>query len=1106
VRRGKLGAISANGSNALTFVICAACGSESPADKKFCGDCGAELASGTLRAEEVFQSQSPTQTQAERRRLTVMFCDLVGSTALSARLDPEDLREVIGLYHRCVAQVVAQFDGFVAQYVGDGALIYFGYPRAHEDDAERAVRSGLALIEAVKRLAPAEPLQIRIGIGTGVVVVGDLIGSGEATLRVVLGETPNLAARLQTVAEPSAVVIDAQTRSLLGDLFELRALGARELKGFAEPVQAWQVTRPSGIESRFEALHPGTLVPLVGREAEMGMLLRQWERVKLGEGAAVLLSGEAGIGKSRLAAALSERISAEPHARLRYFCSPYHTDSMLHPIIGQLERAAGFTSQDGAQSKLSKLDALLSGSSTSPQDAALFAELLSLPNDGRYPNLDLTPEQRRAKIFEALASQLTTLAGQLPVLMIFEDAHWMDATSLEALGRTVDRIRTLPILLIVTFRPEFRTPWAGQSHVTTLTLNRLGSREVGTMIRHIAGSNPLPVEIMVEIIERTDGVPLFVEEMTRAVLESAGSETEARQAVSAIPSSTLALPATLHASLMARLDRLGPAKEIAQIGAAIGRQFSYRLIAAVARHSDEKLHAALDRLVDAGLVVRQGALPHASFLFRHALLQDAAHGTLLRERRRDLHARIAAALVQSFPDSPNTQPEILAHHYTEAGLIEQAASFWGKAGLKSIARSALKEGVAQLTKALNQIASLPEATAIRHEQMKLQLSLAAALIHVKGYSSPEVIAAFEHARLMIHHAESLDGMLDPMLRFSALYGPWAVKFVAFDGDIALARAREILSLAEKTGSTAPLILGHRAAGQTLVGLGQFGAGRTHLDRAIALYSPDEHRPLAARFAGQDLAVAALSYRSWALWHLGYPDAALKDVDLGLRNAREVGLATSLLYALFHFSVVEILCGRIDLGAAFAREMVSVAEEKGASFWWGPGLILQGWTACIRGQAEGAAETITAGLRAFETTGSTVFRPMFLTALARAHANCGGIECARDFISQALAAVQKTKECWAAAEIHRTAGELSLLSADPDLEEAEHQFQQSLSIAREQNARSSELRAATNLARLWAERGKGVEARNLLAPIHGWFVEGFDTADLKEAKVLLDELT
>jgi class 3 adenylate cyclase/predicted ATPase len=1089
---------------ARTFVTCPACGSRSDAGKKFCGDCGAVLAVSSSASGGDIESRPAPQTEAERRQLTLMFCDLVGSTALSTRLDPEDLRQVIGLYQACVAQIVSRFDGYLAQYVGDGALIYFGYPRAHEDDAERAALAGLALIEAVSQLATPERLRIRIGVGTGLVVVGYLIGSGDARLRFVVGETPNLAARLQAIAEPDTVVIESQTRSLLGDLFELRALGAQSLKGFAEPVQAWQVQGPGRVASRFEALRPGALMPLIGREAEIDLLLQRWEQAKLGKGAVVLLSGEAGIGKSRLTAALSARIASEPHIRLRYFCSPYHTDSMLYPIIGQIERAAGFDPNDDPPSKLAKLDTLLAISSTSPQDAALLAELLSLPNDGRYPRLDLTPQQQRAKIFEVLTAQLVGLAAQRPVLMIFEDAHWIDATSLEGLGRTIDRIPTLPIMLIVTARSEFRPPWTGQEYLTALALNRLGPGDVGTMIHHITGRGGLPPQMIGEIIERTDGIPLFIEEMTRAMLESGSSGKALTGPASAIPAATLAVPATLHASLIARLDRVGDAKEIAQIGAAIGREFSYPLIAAVARLDDGKLREGLNRLNETGLVIRDGAPPHASFRFKHALVQDVAHSTLLRERRRDLHARIATALVRAFPDAPDSQPEILARHYTEAGLMEQAASLWGKAGQKSISRSALNEGIAQLTKALNQMATLPGTPALRAEQIKLQLALAAPLIHAKGYSSPDVISAFEHARLMIEQAEALGEKQDLLQRFATLHGPWAVKFVAFDGDTALARASEMLSLAEQDGSTAALVLGNRALGQTMVGLGQFEAGRAHLDRALALYSPDEHGPLAARFVGQDLAVAAHSYRSWGLWQLGYPQTALRDGNLGLGKARQIGQAASLLYALFHLSVVEILCGRIDAGAALAAEMSAVAEEKGASFWSGPAAIVRGLAASLGG-AKDVAESIDAGLRAFASTGSNVCTALFLTALARAHANAGRIDQTRECIAQALATMQETKERCFEAEVHRTAGELNLASADPDPEEAERHFQRSLSVAREQNAKSSELRAATDLARLWAAQGKCAEARNLLAPVHGWFTEGLDMADVKNAELLLAQL-
>ena len=548
--------------------------------------------------------------RAERRQVTVMFSDLVGSTALSARMDPEDLREVISAYQKCVAETVRRFGGFVAKFMGDGVLIYFGYPQAHEDDAERAVRAGLELVAAVGGLKTHAPLQTRVGIATGLVVVGDLIGSGASQEQTIVGETPNLAARLQGVAEPNSVVIAESTRRLLGNLFELNDLGAQDLKGISGPVKAWAALRPASVESRFDALHATGLTELVGREEELELLLRRWSKAKTGEGQVLLLSGEAGIGKSRLTAALLERLAAEPNTRLRYFCSPQHTNSALYPIISQMERAAGLAHDDIPQAKLDKLDALLTQSFTPHQDAALLAEMLSLPNDGRYPTPELTAQQRRQKTLEALTAQMEALSQSDPVLMIFEDTHWIDPTSLEALNRAIERIRTLGVLLIITYRPEFEPPWIGQPHVTALTINRLGEREIASMIDRVTGNKPLPANIRQDIIERTDGIPLFVEEMTKAVLE-AEEEGEAQHTAASVPSSALAVPASLQASLLARLDRLGPGKEAAQIGAAIGREFSHALFAAVVRKTEAELPSAIDPLIAAGLVFRQGVPPHA---------------------------------------------------------------------------------------------------------------------------------------------------------------------------------------------------------------------------------------------------------------------------------------------------------------------------------------------------------------------------------------------------------------------------------------------------------------------------------------------------------------
>ncbi len=1032
-----------------------------------------------------------------------MFSDLVGSTALSARMDPEDLREVISAYQECVAETVRRFGGFVAKYMGDGVLVYFGYPQAHEDDAERAVRTGLELIGAVSALKPNAPLQTRVGIATGLVVVGDLIGSGEAQERGIVGETPNLAARLQGIAEPNMVVIAEATRKLLGNLFKLEDLGAKDLKGIAGPVRAWAALRASSAEGRFEALHGSGLTELVGREEELELLLRRWSRAKTGEGQVVLLSGEAGIGKSRLTAALLERLAGEAHTRLRYFCSPQHTDSAFYPIIGQTERAAGFAHGDTPQARLDKLDALLAQTSTSAQDAALFAEMLSLPNDGRYPALDLAPPQRRQKTLEALTSQLAELAGRQPVLMIFEDAHWTDPTSLEAFGRTVGRIKTLPVLLIVTFRPEFNAPWVGQSHVTSLALNRLAEREAAAIIAGLVGNKELPADVMADIVERTDGIPLFVEEMTKAVLE-AESEGETRRIAAAVPSSALAVPASLHASLMARLDRLGPAKEVAQVGAAIGREFSYALLASVVRKPEAELGSALDRLIEAGLLFRQGVPPHASYLFKHALVQDAAYGTLLREPRRALHARIADTLELQFAEIAESKPELLARHCTEAGLIDKAAYLWGKAGQRSLARSALVEAVEQLTRALAQIETLPGTPALRREQIKLQVALANALMHVKGYAAPDTKAAAERAGLLIEQAEALgEPPEDPLLLFVVLYGFWAASFVAFNGDAIRELAAQFLALAEKQKTTGPLIVGHRLIGTSLMCTGDVAESRAHYDQAVALYDPAEHRPLATRFS-VDSRVSVLSYRSWALWLLGYPEAALADADRAISDAREIGQAATLMYALSHtFTYFE--CGNYAKAEAVLDELVALADEKGSLFWKAAGMTNRGCVLALTGKAADAVHKITSGITASRSTGATAWIPSYLSYLARAYAELRQFDDAWRCIGEAMTTMETTKERLWEAEVHRIAGEVALKSPKPDRAKAEAYFEHALAVARTQQAKSLELRAAMSMARLWRDQGKRDEARNLLAPVYGWFTEGFDTLDLKEAKALLDEL-
>lgn len=1077
---------------------CPACGVVNPAPNKFCGDCGTKLRVDSRRAVV------PTARDArpiERRQLTVLFCDLVGSTALSARLDPEDFSAIIAGYRRCITETVAGFDGFVARHHGDGAVAYFGYPHAHEDDAERAVHASLALVQAVAALPAKEKLSARVGVATGVALVGDMSESAISEEHGILGDTPNLAARLQSLAQPGGVIISGRTKTIAGPQFEYLDLGKVEINGFVKPVAAWQVAGKTTVTSRSHALQRRDLLPLIGRDEEMELLLSRWERAKRGEGQVVLLSGEAGIGKSRLTIALLERLAREPHIRLRFFCSPQHTDSTLYPVIGEMLRAAGFAHEDSQHAKMDKLDALLAQSSTPPQDAALFAEMLSLPNDGRYPPVEVEPQLRRQKTLKALGSQIEVLVRTNPVLMIFEDAHWTDPTSLELFARAVDWAVSHRLLLLVTFRPEFSPPGIGRPHVTELTLHRLAPCDINFLIERVVGSRSLPAGIRQDIIERTDGIPLFAEEMTKAVLDAEG---ESDVHFDGAPTPVVAVPASLQASLMSRLDRLGPAKDVAQVGAAIGRQFPHMLLAALVRKTTAELDADLDRLIAAGLLFRHGTPPYASYLFKHALVQDAAYSTLLREQRRVLHARIAEILESQFPEIAESQPELLARHYTKADLIEKSARLWGKAGQRSQERSALVEAAEQLSHALEQIATLPSTSDLRREQIVLQVALLNTLMHVKGYGAPETKAAVAQVRALIEQAERLgEPPDDPSLILSALFGQWIVNFINFNGDVARELAARFLVLGEKEEAAAPRMIGHRTMASTLALMGDLVEARAHYDEALALYRPAEHRRLMTRF-GQDLRVTCLAFRSMASWLLGYPDAALNDADCALTEARQIEHAATLMFTLNFPILVNTYCGNYHAANEHLKELVALADEKGAPFRKAEGVLRRGYILTLTGAAK-AAEIVTAGIDLWRSAGSTIFTPEQEFMLAIAHANSGQFDDAWRCIDKAMTAMHATKERWCEAETHRVAGEIALRSPQRDVAKAKAYFEHSLTVARAQQAKSWELRTAMSLARLLSDQGKREMACDLLAPIYDWFTEGFDTNDLRTAKALLGEL-
>jgi class 3 adenylate cyclase/tetratricopeptide (TPR) repeat protein len=1035
---------------------------------------------------------------AERRQLTVMFTDLVGSTALSTTLDPEDLQKIIGAYHRCCAKVITQSGGFVARYLGDGVLAYFGYPQAHEDDAEQAVRAGLALVEAVAKLdaGQASSLHVRVGIATGLVVVGDLMGGDAAHENEVVGETPNLAARLQALAEPDAVDIESGTRRLLGGLFDYSDLGAVPVKGFGGSVQVWRVLGASSVASRFEALRAAT-TPLVGREEEIALLMRRWQQASTGEGCVVLMSGEPGIGKSRIAQTVLERLSGEPHTRLRYFCSPHHQDSALYPSITQLERAAGFRRDDTGEQRLDKLEAVLAlGTNDLSKAVPLLADLLSISTGDRYPPLNLTPQKRKEKTLHAQLGQVEGLAARQPVLMVFEDIHWSDPTTRESLDLLIDRVPALRIMVIITFRPEFAPPWLGRPQVTLLSLNRLSPRQRAEMIMGVTGGKALPSEIANQIIDRTDGVPLFIEELTKSVVES-GLVTKAGDLYTMRgPVMPLAIPTTLHASLLARLDRLAPTREVAQIGAALGRSFFHELITAVAGMPQQQLDDALQQLVRAELVFQRGAPPDAEYTFKHALVQDAAYSTLLRSRRQQLHGRIATTLESQFAEIVTAQPQLMAQHCAQAGLNEKAVGYWLKAGQQAVARSAITEAVAQLQKGLDLLASRPDGDWRRQQELELRLALARALIAAKGYAAPVVGETFARARVL---AEQLDRS-DYLVRL--LWGRGAFHLVRSELRLALSLAEQMERFGETQNDVALRLLGHYQHGSIRCFLGEFVAARALFEQFDRLDDP-AHRAVYAALTAEHPYAVTPGTLALTLTPLGYIDQGRSRIDEALTLARRLGHVYSLVFVLSWAVKIDLATGSAHEAQRHAEEMVALSNEHGFPYYLAWGTVHRGMALTALGQAQGGLTLITKGLSMVRATGAVLGTPSILTKLAEAHRRLGqsgeGLNC----LAEAAQIIEATDERRDEAELHRVRGDL--LNATGDQATVEQRYHQALAVARRQSAKLFELRAATSLARLWRDQSRRAEARDLLAPIYGWFTEGLDTPVLREANALLEQL-
>jgi class 3 adenylate cyclase/predicted ATPase len=1050
-----------------------------------------------LRTEAPAAATAPAApVDAERRQLTVMFSDLVGSTALSARLDPEDLREVIAAYHRTVADIIAASDGFVSRFMGDGVLVYFGYPKAHEDDAERAVRAGLGAIDAVRRLdVKSVKLQTRVGIATGLVVVGDLIGEGSAQEQSVVGETPNLAARLQALAEPDTVVISMGTRRLLGDLFEYHDLGAVEVKGIAAPVPAWQVLRPSIVASRFEALRGGTLSPLIGRDEEVDLLLRRWERAKAGDGRVVLISGEAGIGKSRIAAELEERLQDEPHIRLRYFCSPYYQDSALYPFIYELGRASRFASDDPPAVKLAKLEVLLARTAPPDEDVAFLADLLSLPPLERCPLPSLSPQRKKERTLAALIRQLEGLAHRQPIVAVFEDAHWMDPTSRELLDLTVERVRSLPVLLIVTFRPEFQPPWIGQPQVTMLTLNRLDRRDRTALVEQIAGGKPLPDEVVDQIVDRTDGIPLFVEELTKSVLESGVLREEADSYVLDRSLPPFAIPTTLQDSLMARLDRLASVRLVAQIGAAIGREFSYALLRIVSSLPESELQAALGRLVASELVFQRGMLPDAVYSFKHALVQDAVHGSLLRGPRQQLHAQIADALETHFPELVDSQPELFAQHYAEAGGAEKSVAYWDQAGRRSAARSAMAEAAAQLQKGLEQLALLPETPERQRQELEFWSALGAALRLVRGPGSPEMGHAFARAR------ELWEQLGSPSQYLHVPYGESRYHALRGELDVALELGGDLLRLSRERNDRAGIVLGHDCASRDLLAAGKFVSACSHIEQVRALYDPITHRSLVQ--TGSDSRVVSQGYLGIALFCLGFPAQALVQSNAAIAEARVLEHPPSLAACLAQGARLLSLGGDAAALDGRASELLALASEQGFPWYRALGMIYRGWSKVVSGDVADGITLMRSGSVAYRATDAQTLISFHMALSAKACEIAGQVDEALSLLDDALRIVERIGERWFVAEMYRRKGEL--MRRRQQWHSAEALYRNALAIAVEQDAKLWELSAAVSLAKLARDQGNRSEAHDLLAPVYGWFTEGFNTQDLTGARALLDEL-
>ena len=1044
-----------------------------------------------------YSSSKRAETQpardAERRQLTLLFCDLVGSTELSGQLDPEELAEVMRSYQKTCQTQIERWGGHTAKFLGDGVLAYFGFPEAHENDAERAVRAGLDLVREVAALTAGDRrLSARVGIATGLVIVGELIGEGASLEEAVIGETPNLAARLQALAEPGCVAISALTRNLVGELFDIEDLGAHSLKGFARPIEVWGVASARPGISRFAARAGRGLAPLIGRERELALFHDLWRQTRSSQGQMLLIAGEPGIGKSRLTQAMVQGLAEQDTTTVTFQCSPFHQNSALHPLIERIEQAAIWHPDDRDDTRLDKIESLFSQALPDEDDApALIAALLSLPTK-RYPNLNLTAQRQKERTLATLASYLESFARGQPALLIFEDVHWIDPTSLELLDQLADRLKSLAMIVILTYRPEFQPTWLGQAHIHSVMLNRLPKSQSAQMVKGVVDGKALPIVILEQIVEKTDGVPLFLEELTKTVIE-AGFLTDAGDHFTIegdLP--PLAIPTSLRDSLAARLDRFSHVKEVAQIGAAIGREFSHDLIASLWSSDEEQLTASLDSLLEAGLIFKRGAGLDGIYIFKHALVQDAAYQSMLIARRQQLHAKIARTLIERLNDTAEHQPEVIAHHFSEAGLYDQAAVYWRQAGELALRRSAMAEAIAHLRRGIDDLRKSAAEESKAKNELELQLALGAALIASKGYAAPETGETYERTVELCDLAGTADKLAP------ALYG---LSLFHMDSGRLRKSAEVAESLLKRADGSAAKVLGHRVAGTALMHMGEWQEAHDHHKMALELYEPAKHQDLRHLYA-QDQRVSAMAHISWPLLLLGYVDEAQSYRDRALTEARDIQHPHSLAFALHSTYLVDVRLQDTKRLMTFGKDMLVLCDEHGFAFHRCGGHSSIGSALFLEGHYQDAIENFLKSLDGYRSTDAAYLIHVVLGQLSRCHLALGQIDDSVAFLEQAFDAVNGNEERSDEPPLWLLKGQIALRQGQ-DIEVAVADIRRGLDLARRQKALWWELHLTTFLAHLHVDLGERDEARAMLQPIYDRFTSGFETRDLLDAKALLD---